>query len=56
MAQDKGYFDAEIVPVRTKAVDKDGNEKTVIVSFLSQNVLGSIIIDLAVISNCGYDF
>ena len=31
-AQEEGKFKEEIVPVRTKLVDKDGNEQAVVVS------------------------
>lgn len=31
-AQENGYFTDEIVPVKTKLVDKDGNEKEVVIS------------------------
>lgn len=32
-AQKQGLFDAEIVPVATQLIDKDGNETKVVVSF-----------------------
>lgn len=31
-AQEHGFFDEEIVPVKTKVLDKDGNEKEIVVS------------------------
>ena len=35
-AQKEGWFDREIVPVKTVLKDKDGNEKPVVVSINTQ--------------------
>ena len=37
-AQKQGLFDAEIVPVATQLIDKDGNETKVIESFFKENI------------------